>query len=271
MATIITFGLQKGGVAKTTTTGALAHLLSEDKKRVLAVDMDSQGNLTELLADVSANEFNGRSVLEAIAYKNPEEYIYSINEYLDLLPANNFLASLARWTYTKRLPNVDNVIEYTGSPVNQLNLTLNLIEHKYDYILIDTPPSLSEQTTNSLMASDYVIIPFESSKFCYSALPNFLESVEFARKHSERGLEILGILRGLNDARRSDSKFFIKKVSQDYPDLCFDTILTRKATTGRLSLYGFSDDNEEIKDALSQFKSFYKEFIKKIEGVRTYE
>ncbi|RKJ52631.1 ParA family protein, partial [Butyricicoccus sp. 1XD8-22] len=184
MAKVITLGLQKGGVSKTTTTGILAHLFSKDKKKVLAVDMDSQGNLTELLTDVPANEFIDRSVLEAIAYKQPEKYIYKVNEYLDILPANNFLALLGRWMYTKRLPNSEEIIDFTGQPYEQLDIILNMIRDQYDYIIIDTPPSLSEQTTNALIASDYVIVLYESSKFCYSAVPNFMDTLSFAQSKS---------------------------------------------------------------------------------------
>lgn len=260
MAKIITLGLQKGGVAKTTTTGVLAHLFSADKKRVLAIDMDSQGNLTELLTDVPANEFVGKSILEAIAYKQPEKYIHKINEYLDILPANNFLALLGRWMYTKKLPNSDEITNFSGQPYEQLDITLDLIRDQYDYIIIDTPPSLSEQTTNALIASDYVVVLYESSKFCYSAIPNFMDSLSFAQLNSKHKPKVLGILRTLNDKRRSDAKLFNEVIAEDYPDLVFNTVITRKATTGRLALYGFND-NEELNEALSQFDSFYKELL----------
>src|SRR5690606_28780554 len=96
MANTITMGIQKGGCGKSTTTGILAHLLSRDGYKVLAVDMDSQGNLTELLAEKPSNDFLGKSVLEAMQHYDVKEYIYPINEKLDLLPANNFLATFPR-------------------------------------------------------------------------------------------------------------------------------------------------------------------------------
>src|SRR3954453_9310223 len=93
-------GIQKGGCGKSTTTGVLAYLLRENGYRVLVVDMDSQGNLTELLSEQPSNEFIGRSVLEAMQYNDVECYITPITENLDLLPATNFLATLPRWIYT---------------------------------------------------------------------------------------------------------------------------------------------------------------------------
>src|SRR5699024_8349040 len=168
MAKVITIRLKKGGVSKTTTTGILAYFLAQDGKQVLTIDMDSQGKLTELLTNQSANNFFDQSVFEAIAYKKPEKYIYKITKQLDILPANNFLASFSRWLYKGKIPHTKKTevhASYEGSHINQLNLTLNSIKDKYDYVLIDTPPALSEQTSNALIASDYVIVPFEPSKF----------------------------------------------------------------------------------------------------------
>lgn len=261
MAKVITLGLQKGGVSKTTTTGILAHLMSDDQYKVLAVDMDSQGNLTELLTNQSANNFFERSIFEAIAYKDPESYIYKVNKYLDVLPANNFLASFARWLYTKWLPHTEKgevKVDYEGTHINQLNLTLEMVKDQYDYILIDTPPALSEQTTNALVSSDYVVVLFEASKFCYSAIPNFMETVEHVQKVVD--LDVLGILRSLNDNRRKDAHFFNGLIAKDYPELVFDTVITRKASTGRLPLKGF-EENDELEEALTQFNNFYKELL----------
>jgi len=271
MAKVITLGLQKGGVSKTTTTGVLAHLLERSGNKVLAVDMDSQGNLTELLTNQSANNFFDQSVFEAIAYKKPKKYIYNITDSLDILPANNFLASFSRWLYKGKIPHTEKIevnAPYEGAHINQLNLTLALVKDKYDYILIDTPPALSEQTSNALIASDYVIVLFEPSKFCYTAIPNFIETVEHAQ--SLVNLKMLGILRTLSDGRRKDTQFFNDLIVKDYADLVFETLIPRKATTGRLSLSGF-ENNNELNDALKQYKDFYSEFLKRNKEGESYD
>lgn len=264
MAKVITLGLQKGGVSKTTTTGILAHMLAEDGYKVLAVDMDSQGNLSELLTNKSANEFLNHSVFEAIAYKEPEKYIYEIDDKLHLLPANNFLASFSRWIYTERMPHTEEgeiVVRYDGPEIYQLHLTLEKVKDRYDYIVIDTPPALSEQTTNALVASDYVVVMFEASKFCYSAIPNFMETVSYVQQLND--LKVLGVLRTLNDVRRKDSQLFNELIARQYPELVFETIITRRATVGRLPIRGF-EENPEIDDALSQFRGFYSELLERI-------
>lgn len=94
-------------------------------------------NLTELLTKEPENNFIGKSVLEAIAFKNSKGIIYEINNHLDILPANNFLAHFSRWIYRNESPNVSDKIYYEGNPYEQLDGLLKLVKDKYDYILID--------------------------------------------------------------------------------------------------------------------------------------
>src|SRR5699024_3447023 len=213
-----------------------------------------------------ANNLLNKSVFEAIAlreYKQPSDFIYQGNENIDVLPANNLLSSYPRWIYTNELPNVEEKVFYKGTTVSQLSLMLDMIKSEYDYILIDTPPALSEQTTNALVASDYVIVLYECSKFCYSAIANFLETIDLIQNNVNNGLINLGILRTLSDKRRKDARFFNEVIEKEYPELVFDTIITRKATTGRLPLRGF-DGNYELNEALSQYFDFYKEVLGRI-------
>ncbi|WP_054637777.1 ParA family protein [Thalassobacillus sp. C254] len=264
MAVRITMGIQKGGCGKSTTTGVLAHLLAQDGNRVLAIDLDSQGNLTEMLSQQPANDFIEHSVLEAMQHQEAIPYVCKVAENLELLPANNFLATFPRWLYTGYTYQGDH-LPFSGSPSLVLNTLLDSIDQQYDYIVMDTPPSLSEQTTNALCASNYVVVMYECSNWCYSAIPNFLDSVEVAKEVSPHNLEILGILRTMNDVRRNDAKAFNEIVEEDYPQLVFDTIITRKAPTGRLSLYGFKE-NLELNQALKQYKTFYEEMISRVQN-----
>lgn len=263
-AKIITFGIQKGGCGKSTTTGILAYLFAEDGYRVLAIDMDSQGNLTELLSEQPSNEFMGKSVLEAMQQNDIKNYVVPIRKNLDLLPSTNFLATLPRWIYTGKTYEGKS-LPFKGNPSLILDAALEPVRADYDFIVIDTPPALSEQTTNALCASEYVIVLFESSNWCYSAIPNFMDSVESARDYGKRDTKVLGILRTLNDVRRSDAKAFNDLIAEDYPDDVFQTMITRKAQTGRLALYGFND-NTELKPALGQYRDFYKELMERVQS-----
>lgn len=268
MAITLTMGIQKGGCGKSTTTGILAHLLSKDFK-VLAVDMDSQGNLTELLTQQTANDFMGRSVLEAMQSNSIDEYVFPVSDSLHVLPANNFLAMFPRWIYTGKTFEGEH-LPYKGNPSLVLDKALDSVRDEYDFILIDTAPSLSEQTTNALCASEFVVVMYECSKWCYSAIPNFMDSVRAANEIGQRDTEVIGILRTMNDARRSDAKAFNELIEEDYPEEVFNTIITRKAPTGRLSLYGF-DDNKELGQALTQYEEFYEELIDRVSKRRYQE
>jgi len=252
MAKIISFGIQKGGSGKTTSSGITAHLLSE-QYRVLAVDLDSQGNLTELLTQQDIYDFHGRTVLEALKERDARNYIHRIHDNLHILTAEDLLATFSRYLYT----------EYKGNRSTVLRETLDTVKDNYDYIIIDTPPALGDQTINALAASDSVVIMFETSKFCYSALERFTETVGHVQEMVNPNLKISGILRTIVDTRRSDAKAFVELIEEEYPNMTFNTIITRKAATGRLTISGFID-NPELAAATEQYKEFIKELIERV-------
>lgn len=261
MATTISFSIQKGGSGKTTTAGITTYLLSEMGYKVLAVDMDSQGNLTEMLFRGQINsiyDFEGRTVLEAILRLNAERFIHKVNDKIHMLTAEDNLAMLPTFMQT----------QLTGSPVYALDSILGTVQNDYDYIIIDTPPALGEQTVMSFLASDYIVAMFETSPFCYSALPRFLGNVDILKRNGGR-MEVVGILRTMLDARRKDSQDFAKLVEMDYPDLSFDTIIKRVAATGRLPIDGFySNSLSEIKKATDQYIPFVEELLQRVEQRR---
>ena len=259
-ATVITVGLQKGGVGKTTTTGILAYFLAKDGYKVLAIDMDSQGNLTDLLSQQDDLEFfNERTILEAFEVGSVEDFIYPVNDNLHLLPSNDYLSTLAKLLYT------DPEWKNKSNKVIALREILEPVLYDYDFIVIDTPPSLGEPMTNSICASDYVVLLAESSKWAFTAVPRFLETVEYAQKNINPDLQVLGILRTMNDVRRADSKAFVDLIKEYWPDLCFDEVIRRKAATGRISIEGLFD-NKELSSALEQYQKFYKELMNRVQN-----
>lgn len=256
-AKIISFGIQKGGSSKTTTSGVVAHLLSRDHK-VLAIDMDSQGNLTEFLARRDVVEFSGRTILEAMQERDARSYIYKVTESLHLVAADDLLATFSRWLYS----------DFHAKEINDRALilaeTLRPVMDDYDYIILDTPPALGDLTINSLAASDYVVAMFEASIFCYSALGRFLETCWHVREKVNLNMAVAGILRGLIDARRTDNKALISQVEDVYGEMCFNTVLRRNAAAGRLPITGF-ENNNELDLAVSQYEEFLKELIARVE------
>lgn len=250
MAKVITFGIQKGGCGKTLTCGTTAYLLSKEYK-VLVIDFDSQGNVTELLTQRDVYDFHNQTVFEAIQSKEPKKYIHKVSDNLDIMTAEDQLAIFPRWLY----------ISYKGNKSLALAEMIAKVEEPYDYILIDTPPSLGDHTINALSASDGLIVLFEASKFCYSAIGRFLETAEIAKEKVNPGLKILGVLCSLIDGVRTDTKEYMELVKEEYP--CFDTIIKRRAATGRIPIYGYFN-NPELQHAIDQYIPFVKELIKNV-------
>lgn len=251
-AQVISFGIQKGGSSKTTTSGVTSYLLARDHK-VLVIDMDSQGNLTEFLARKDVEYFSGKTILEAMQHRDVTDYVYRVTDNLHLVPADDLLATFSRWLYN----------DHVGNKAMALREALEPVIDIYDYIIIDTPPALGDLTINSLAASDRVVAMFEASIFCYSALGRFLETCWHIRERVNPKLAVAGILRGLIDARRTDNKALISQVADTYGELCFDTVLTRNAAAGRLPLVGF-ENNSELDRAVAQYEIFLKELLKRV-------
>ncbi|MCR8994630.1 ParA family protein [Brevibacillus laterosporus] len=258
MAKVITVGIQKGGSAKTTSTAIFAYILSQKGYRVLAVDMDSQGNLTQMITEIDdVYMFRDKTVLEALKELDARPFIVKMSDNLHVLPSNDFLATFANYIYSgKSLAKNKNVI---------MKETLESVADDYDFILIDTPPALGEQTINSICASDYVIAMYETSKFCHSALPRFYETVISCRMSVNPNLKVLGMLRTLIDGRRTDNKYLMQLVEEEYKGICFSNIITRTASVGRISIMGFVN-NTELNSALSQYVQVVDEMLDRIEN-----
>lgn len=172
MAITISIGLQKGGVAKTTTAISLASCLGTLGKKVLLVDMDSQGNSTE----GSGVEPNA-TIYDCFAEtQNINDTIVKCNLY-DVLSGEERLAIIEKMDSSEIEPTL-------------LKNTLAPIVNDYDFIIIDTPPALGNLLQISLVASDYCIIPCEPRPFALNRLDSFYETV----KASNSRLKVLGIL-----------------------------------------------------------------------------
>jgi chromosome partitioning protein len=250
-ATVITYSLQKGGVGKTTTCGISSFLLSELGYKVLAIDMDSQGNLTQLVSGYDDLEpFYQETIKEALEFGDVNPFIRVASENLHYVPADDYLVLIA---------------DYKGPTLKStlLKEAIEKVKEEYDFILIDTPPNLSIQTINALIASDYVVIMFETAKFSYNAIPRFMDSITGARENGNPNLKIAGVLATLSDSRRNDSKELLELIHEEYRDLVFKTTIPRRAAIGRLSVYGFFD-NPEIRQATEVHKDFVKELLERV-------
>ena len=257
MAKIITFGIQKGGASKTTSSSVSAYLLSEEGYRVLVVDADPQGNLTEILTLKPIRDYRGEGIggiLESLDTEGraTKKNIMVLNDNLHLLIGSETLGVFPR-------PN------YKGDIQLAVKKMLQPIINDYDFIIIDTAPALNFLLTSCLGASDGVVALFETGKFCYSALLSFVENVNYFQHGKDslnKDLKLVGILCSMIDSRRTDNKDFLELVQNDeyLGQYCFSTIIKRQASAGRLAFAGFFN-NPEIDQAIKQYRPFVKELI----------
>ncbi|MDM5196783.1 ParA family protein [Fictibacillus enclensis] len=260
MAITISFGIQKGGVGKTTTAAITSYLLSKDAK-VLAVDFDSQGNLTSFLTQRNIYDFTEKTVLQALKDKNPIPYIHEVTPNLHVLPAEDYLSTLPQYLYREYAPSGKNVNEL-------LKETLAVVKEEYDYILIDMPPNLGDHTVNGVTASDYAVVLLQSEPFCYDALERYLEFLQGVKEYTNKDLKLAGILTCMLDARATIDLSILEKTKNDYEDLVFDAVIRRRSKIKEYTIEGIQTHTKKDNEALKQYIDFVKELKERVQQKR---
>ena len=212
MAHVIAFANQKGGVAKTTSTVNLGAALREYGLRVLAVDMDPQGNLT--MSQGIDTEGLEKSMYDVLVHRTPIEDVIYEREFdvaastIDLAGAEMALAQMI-------------------GRERALQRALDPVRERYDYILIDTPPSLGLLTINALTASEGVIVPVQCEYLSLRGLLQLEKTLEMIRENLNPDVHIQGILPTLFDARTHHGKESIEVLRENFGDLVFDTVVRK--------------------------------------------
>jgi chromosome partitioning protein len=208
MGQVIAFANQKGGVAKTTTTLNLGVALAERGKRVLAVDLDPQSNLT-MSQGIDPDELE-RSMFDVLVHKVPIADIVASRE-IDLAVSSIDLAGaeLAMSSMIGR--------------ERALQKALLPVRADYDYVLIDTPPSLGLLTINALTAADGVIVPVQCEYLSLRGLIQLENTLGMIRENLNPHVRISGILPTMFDGRTLHSREAVEILQENFGDLVFDT------------------------------------------------
>ncbi len=226
MGRIIAIANQKGGVGKTTTAVNLAACLAEVGKKILAVDMDPQGNMSSGLG-IDKEEVEKSTYELIIGEINIKEGIISnIFDNLDILPTNiNLSAAEVEMT------GIENV-HYI------LKEALEEVKNNYDYIVIDCPPSLSLLTLNSMVAADSVIVPIQCEYFALEGLSQLMHTINLVRDRLNENLEIEGIVFTMYDARTNLSLQVVENVKDNLEQNIYKTIIPRNIRLAEAPSHG---------------------------------
>lgn len=252
MAKIISLVNQKGGVGKTTSAINLATYLAAAGKFVLLVDLDPQGNASSGLG-FDIRKMDKSLYHSMIGGEHPSKIIIKTKMLgHDLLPSSQDLAGAGI-----ELVHLDNR-EF------RLYNVLREIRTNYDYIIIDSPPSLGLLTINGLVASDEVIIPVQTEYFALEGLSQLLNTIELVRDNLQPDLKIMGALLTMYDRRNRLSRQVIKEVQDHFPGFVFDSIIPRSVRLAEAPGFGKSILSfDSLSKGARAYKNLAREIIEK--------
>jgi chromosome partitioning protein len=226
MGRVYVLANQKGGVGKTTTAVNLGAYLAHAGKRVLLVDMDPQANATSSLG-IDKNAL-ARSIYDVLLGGEQAATLVRLTGCLglDLLPSSPALAGA----------EVE-MVEFTGRET-RLKRALEGLRTRYDYVLVDTPPSLGLLTVNALTAANGVLIPIQCEYLPLEGLAQLLRTIDLVRQGLNPDLAIRGLIMTMYDPRTNLSRQVVEQVRQHFPSYLFRTIIPRSVKLSEAPSYG---------------------------------
>ena len=225
MGTVYAIANQKGGVGKTTTAVNVAACIAEAGFATLLVDIDPQANATLGLGVAKDTEPNiydvlaGRCSLRAALADTAIERLKLVPAHPDLAGAN---------------------IELPREPGSETRLREALVgvRERFDYVLLDCPPSLGPLTVNALVAADRVIVPVQTEYFALEGLAGLLDTLALIQRELNPRLTVAGMLLTMHDGRTRLARDVEREVREHFPALVFDTVIPRNVRVGEAPSFG---------------------------------
>jgi chromosome partitioning protein len=225
MGTVYAIANQKGGVGKTTTAVNVSACIAEAGYATLLVDVDPQANATVGLGIERTHAPGLYEVLTGEA-RAEEALTDSPIAGLQILPAGAGLAGA-----NVELPRIDGF-------EHRLRECLEPLRDRFEYILLDCPPSLGPLTVSALVAADKVIVPVQTEYFALEGLAGLLDTLALVQRELNPRLAVAGMLLTMHDGRTRLARDVEREVREHFPDLVFDTVIPRNIRIGEAPSYG---------------------------------
>ena len=246
---------QKGGVGKTTTAANLSTALAAINKKVLLIDLDPQGNLSTGLG--IKNEDRKINTYNLIMAKNisiDKATIKTKIPYLDIVPSG------------VNLSGIEFELSEDSGRNKKLYNKISTINSKYDFIIIDCPPSLGILTINSLVASELILVPLQCEFYALEGLAQLLKTVEAVKSNLNPNLELEGIILTMYDSRNRLSEDVINDARKHLGNKVFNTIIPRNVRLSEAPSHGLPAILYDRKCMGSEaYIKLAKEFINRVE------
>ena len=226
MGRVIAVANQKGGVGKSTTAINLSACLAEKEKKVLTIDMDPQGNTTSGLGVDKNNVENTLYELLLGEAETKNTIVKDVVENVDLIPSNVNLSGAE--------------IELIGVDEKEyiLKKIIDKVRRKYDYIIIDCPPSLNMLTINALTAANSVLVPIQCEYYALEGLSQLIHTIDLVKDRLNKKLVMEGVVFTMYDARTNLSLQVVENVKDNLQQNIYKTIIPRNVRLAEAPSYG---------------------------------
>lgn len=242
-------------MGKTTTAINIATYLADAGKLVLLVDLDPQGNASSGLG-IDIRNLEKGLYHSLIGGEHPRNIIIKAeNSGHDLMPASQDLAGAG--------------IELVHFDNREFKLydVLRQVRTEYDYIIIDSPPSLGLLTINGLVASDEVLIPVQTEYYALEGLSQLLQTIDLVKKHLQPNLSIMGAVLTMYDRRNRLARQVVREMRNHFPGHVFDSVIPRSVRLAEAPSYGKSILSfDSISKGARSYKSLVREILEKEEN-----
>ena len=244
---IISVANQKGGVGKTTTAVNLAAVLASTKRKLLLIDLDSQGNATTASGLKKEN-----TLLGLFEGKNINEIVVSSNNDYDVIPGGEDLVALEAHIRTE--PKKGFIEE-------------SLSGLKYDFVIIDTPPALNSLTVEALISSVGTLVPLQCEYYSLEGISSLLNTITSLGNRGLSSNKVVGIIRTMVDMRNNLAKSVSDDLEKHFPDLLFNTLIPRNVKLAEAPSHGLSG-TKYMPESLGAkaYIALTGEFLRRMEG-----